>query len=157
MLGACCVQANGGVHCMETEEMYCLEQGGDWLGGGTHCGDATCGKPMFGACCIGSADGNVHCIETDEWHCANEGGDWQGDGTHCGDVACGGSNEGSCCVNGGCLLISPADCEMVHGHWNTSGCDQVACAPWCPGDVNGDGIVGVSDILILIADWGPCA
>lgn len=26
----------------------------------------------------------------------------------------------------------------------------------CPGDINGDGTVGVSDLLILLAFWGPC-
>jgi len=26
-----------------------------------------------------------------------------------------------------------------------------------PGDVNGDGVVGVSDVLALIANWGPCS
>jgi hypothetical protein len=26
-----------------------------------------------------------------------------------------------------------------------------------PGDVNGDGVVGVSDVLALIASWGPCS
>ena len=27
----------------------------------------------------------------------------------------------------------------------------------CPGDLDGDGSVGVSDFLILLASWGPCA
>ena len=26
-----------------------------------------------------------------------------------------------------------------------------------PGDLNGDGTVGVDDLLILLGDWGPCA
>ena len=26
----------------------------------------------------------------------------------------------------------------------------------CPGDVDGSGIVNVSDLLLVIADWGPC-
>ena len=26
-----------------------------------------------------------------------------------------------------------------------------------PGDINGDGVVGVADFLILLGDWGPCA
>ncbi len=26
-----------------------------------------------------------------------------------------------------------------------------------PGDLNGDGVVGVADLLILLANWGPCA
>ena len=30
-------------------------------------------------------------------------------------------------------------------------------APAVPGDLNGDGVVGVADLLILFAEWGPCA
>jgi len=26
-----------------------------------------------------------------------------------------------------------------------------------PGDVNGDGVINVSDILLIIGDWGPCS
>jgi len=29
------------------------------------------------------------------------------------------------------------------------------CGPDCPADINGDGIVGVDDLLIVIANWGP--
>ncbi|MEE9129570.1 MAG: dockerin type I domain-containing protein, partial [Phycisphaerales bacterium] len=25
-----------------------------------------------------------------------------------------------------------------------------------PGDLNGDGVVGAADLLILLASWGPC-
>ncbi len=25
------------------------------------------------------------------------------------------------------------------------------------GDIDGDGVVGVSDLLILLGEWGPCA
>ncbi len=26
----------------------------------------------------------------------------------------------------------------------------------CPGDIDGDGLVGVPDLLTLLAAWGPC-
>jgi hypothetical protein len=29
--------------------------------------------------------------------------------------------------------------------------------PTCPSDVDGDGTVAFSDLLAVIADWGPCA
>ncbi|MEE2718541.1 MAG: dockerin type I domain-containing protein, partial [Planctomycetota bacterium] len=29
------------------------------------------------------------------------------------------------------------------------------CGPVCPADINGDGVVGVDDLLIVIANWGP--
>ncbi len=28
--------------------------------------------------------------------------------------------------------------------------------PVCPGDINGDGTVGIVDFLQLLAAWGPC-
>ncbi len=33
----------------------------------------------------------------------------------------------------------------------------IVCADSIPGDLDGDGSVGVSDLLILLASWGPCA
>jgi hypothetical protein len=111
---------------------------------------------MMGACCIANADGTLHCIETDELHCLDEGGDWQGAGTHCENSSCGGPSHGACCINGGCLMLSTDDCDMVHGSWHETSCDQVECPAYCQGDVNGDGIVNVNDILIVLSDWGPC-
>ena len=34
--------------------------------------------------------------------------------------------------------------------------DIIIINPPLPGDANGDGMVGILDILIVIADWGPC-
>jgi hypothetical protein len=34
--------------------------------------------------------------------------------------------------------------------------DVIIINPPMPGDVDGDGIVGILDILVVIADWGPC-
>jgi hypothetical protein len=89
-------------------------------------------------------------------HCAAEGGDWQGAGTLCEDTTCGGG-EGACCINGGCLMLTPDECDSVHGQWSEGSCGNTECAPWCEGDVDGDGMVGVNDILVLLANWGPCA
>jgi hypothetical protein len=32
---------------------------------------------------------------------------------------------------------------------------QMDCPPTCPWDLNGDGFVGINDLLILLAAWGP--
>lgn len=33
---------------------------------------------------------------------------------------------------------------------------DMTCTPAAPGDVDGDGIVGVSDVLLVLASWGAC-
>ena len=30
------------------------------------------------------------------------------------------------------------------------------CANTCPPDLDGDGMTGVTDLLILLGAWGPC-
>ncbi len=30
------------------------------------------------------------------------------------------------------------------------------CGPDCPSDLDGDGTVGVKDLLTLLGNWGPC-
>jgi hypothetical protein len=34
--------------------------------------------------------------------------------------------------------------------------DIIIIDPAIPGDANGDGMVGILDVLVVIADWGPC-
>ena len=66
--------------------------------------------------------------------------------------------QGSCCVNSGCASIVEADCSEMGGTWTEGGsCDD--CAPVaddCPADVDGDGSIGFSDVLIILSDWGAC-
>ena len=32
----------------------------------------------------------------------------------------------------------------------------IVCDDAIPGDIDGDGVVGASDLLLLLANWGPC-
>ena len=34
---------------------------------------------------------------------------------------------------------------------------QIGCEPDVLGDIDGDGVVGITDFLALLGDWGPCA
>ena len=67
-------------------------------------------------------------------------------------------SEGSCCVNSGCTLTKETACNELGGAWAENGsCDD--CEPVaddCPADVDGDGSIGFSDILIILNDWGTC-
>ena len=66
--------------------------------------------------------------------------------------------QGSCCVNSGCASIAESDCSEMGGTWTEGGsCDD--CEPVaddCPADVDGDGSIGFSDVLIILNDWGAC-
>ena len=33
---------------------------------------------------------------------------------------------------------------------------ELPCGPACPADLNGDGIVDVPDLLLLLGNWGSC-
>ena len=63
---------------------------------------------------------------------------------------------GACCVSTGCESLSSDDCIALGGTWLGEGgsCDD--CAPTCQGDTNGDGVVNVDDLLIVIANWNNC-
>ncbi|MBT6282619.1 MAG: hypothetical protein HOJ00_04455 [Phycisphaerae bacterium] len=69
-----------------------------------------------------------------------------------------GSASGACCLDGLCITTAAADCSGNSGSWGgpDSSCADFDCPESCPSDVDGDGDVGVSDILILIAAWGAC-
>ena len=68
---------------------------------------------------------------------------------------------GACCVgtSGTCIFIPESNCIGGNGTWQ--GANTVCADGWCdpnncPTDINGDGVVSVSDILILIEQWGSC-
>lgn len=150
---ACCIE----FVCLMLSEQHCAAEGGHWYAG-THCNEVVCKEPpAYGACCFDTPAG-LMCVEMHEMQCFGKGGEWHGPNTTCDEIACGpGGGDGACCINGGCLMLTPDECDSVHGQLNDGACGDVQCAPWCEGDIDGDGMVGVNDILILLANWGPCA
>ncbi len=146
--GACCIDG----FCEMVMEMTCAKLGGDWHGAGSSCKGTECGQAPIGACCMDS-DCHMH----DELLCFEEGGQWYGPNSTCADVDCTTPPEdGAYCVNGGCLML-PSDLrDSVHGMFHGGHCGETECAPFCDGDVNGDGIVDVTDLLAVIAAWGAC-
>ncbi len=66
---------------------------------------------------------------------------------------------GGCCIQGTCLPGTLEDCFAAAGSFAGVGvmCDDLECPTLpCPGDTNGDGSVGVGDVLTVIGNWGPC-
>ena len=83
----------------------------------------------------------------------NEWADSDGDGV--------GDNEdtapqGGCCVSTGCYQTTAVACDGLGGTWldASASCDN--CPAICNEDINGDGVIDVSDLLAIIAAWGAC-
>jgi len=59
---------------------------------------------------------------------------------HAGNIIIGASSDDSSGIDSGSAYVFSIDCQED-----------------IPGDLNGDGTVGTSDLLILFSNWGPCA
>ena len=140
--GACCMSSG----CSMILESECLQLGGQWLGEGVDCTNC----PDTGACCL--CDG---CLLTWVDDCANAGGDWLA-GAECSD--CPPLTElGVCCLASGCIAnASETDCTDNLGEWLGSNSSCSDCPQPCFGDLNGDWIVNIDDLLILLGQYGIC-
>jgi predicted outer membrane repeat protein len=70
----------------------------------------------------------------------------------------GSCQSGACCSNGICALVDGATCTLLGGDFRGVGtfCEFENCPGSCPADIDDSGIVGVDDLLGVIAGWGPC-
>ncbi|MAT80636.1 MAG: hypothetical protein CMJ29_03195 [Phycisphaerae bacterium] len=143
---ACCLSASD---CQDTTQQECFDWGGQWGGSGTSCNDYSCGET--GACCVNKYD----CYEEYEDECNWQGGSFQGEGTTCDDYPCG-SPYGACCLaDGSCYEDEEHLCYDAGGDfYQDTFCEDVGCAPSCPGDYNGNGQTDVEDVLHVIEGWG---
>ena len=61
---------------------------------------------------------------------------------------------------GSCISLVEEDCVAIRGLYQGDGVDcgtdDVVCPTACPADSDGNRRVDVADIVILLADWGPC-
>ena len=69
-----------------------------------------------------------------------------------------GCDQGACCTNDTCVPIDQKTCLYVAGEFQGLGilCEDVICPTDCLGDLNGDDIVNVTDLLEIISAWGSC-
>ncbi len=115
----------------------------------------------FGAC-LTPAFGCAFAISGDK--CLSLQGMWYGQGSFCsGKFACDtvfGScppESVACCLGDGtCLVMVPNLCLETGGTPSNTACFQVTCDQPCYGDVDGDGSVGITDFLEVLAEWGAC-
>ncbi|MCH2133518.1 MAG: hypothetical protein MK116_07195 [Phycisphaerales bacterium] len=74
-------------------------------------------------------------------------------------VDVGDTTNGACCFDGGCLFGPEANCDSIGGTFLGAGevCMEDTCSLPCPPDIDGDGTVGVDDLLAAIGGFGlPC-
>ena len=157
--GACCLPDGTCFIVSELGGADCTVAGGIYQGD-----DSDCSSPCSGACCLP----NGQCPILFEADCVAQGGLYHGDGVSpCPpDSPC--LILGACCrpSDGTCLILSEPNCvNQQLGEWmgpdsdcsdaNFNGNPDV-CENTCPPDIDGDGVVAVSDLLILLAAWGAC-
>ena len=64
----------------------------------------------------------------------------------------------SLALAGGCLAATEAGCLAAGGTYHGDGiaCVEAVCPGGCTWDFDFDGVVGISDFLTLLANWGTC-
>jgi hypothetical protein len=147
--GACCVSGM----CGEMSDTDCKAIGGDWGGDYVQCSQVKCEPPpMESACCLGGM-----CVTLLETDCTSVGGIWQGDKADCATAKCE-PWTGACCVSGECLEVTLDECFSASGSYSgdLTLCQDTDCTSQCYGDLTGDGVVNITDVLAVISAWGVC-
>ncbi len=151
VMGACCLVDAG---CEVMSKSACQEQNGVYVGDATSCEPESCPE-VAGACCL--PDGT--CGEQSVLACDQAAGAYQGNGSSCASTECP-TPVGACCrPEGSCSIEPEATCDLAGGAYSGHGtaCQEVVCQPAsCPGDLDGDQVVSVLDLIELIVGWGSC-
>ena len=146
-MGACCLLDGS---CIVVTETQCQTQGGTYQGDDVACDDANCAP--LGACCIPFDI----CVVSTIQECTVLGGVIWAPGQDCGTFTC--PPLGACCeLDGACRVTSQSSCENTNeGVYQGDGvtCREVACTPPCPADLDGDGSVSATDLIVLLGAWG---
>ncbi|MBT4766811.1 MAG: hypothetical protein HOO04_00440 [Phycisphaerae bacterium] len=114
------------------------------------------GNDPVGACCFLDILCNDNMTEADCLSNVDPDYTWY-EGLSCVETYCG--VDGSCCVpatGGGleCISVTQQNCIVIGGDWmGWMDCDEVSCEA-CDEDLNGDGTIGVDDLLLILASYG---
>ncbi len=83
------------------------------------------------------------------------GGSWTNGGGNTISDAC--QPVGACCFGGTCRVLSIPACEIAGGDFagEETECTGAGCDT-CESDFDNDGSVGLTDLIRLLSNWGPC-
>ncbi len=101
------------------------------------------------SCCLPGS-----CLVLPTNTCADAGGiSLTGD---CNQEDC--PNEGACCIDGDCVFTNLETCFDLGGNYAGFGtdCASTICESTCEGDISGNGDVGLTDLIAVLSNWGPC-
>lgn len=101
------------------------------------------------SCCLPGS-----CLVLPTSTCADAGGiSLTGD---CNQEDC--PNEGACCIDGDCVFTTLETCFDLGGNYAGFGtdCASTICESNCEGDISGNGDVGLTDLIAVLSNWGPC-
>jgi hypothetical protein len=94
--------------------------------------------------------------------CEALNGTFQGDQTDCGTITCPLPTGACCFTTGFCSVLTEADCAVGGGEWHVgedctdadqSGTADVCEQSECPGDIDGDGVVDLTDFTLFAAAY----
>ena len=128
------------------------ERGGNW---GTY---YTCCVEQTGYCYSDYCDSISGGCDFAASDCQNTGGTYSSGSTATPCAECGVGPEGACCTNQTCISSGEKDCYLFGGQWlgEDTDCFSDSCPTACLGDLNSDGTVNVTDILINVSVYGDC-
>ena len=55
------------------------------------------------------------------------------------------------------MILVPGVCASAGGTFDGGDCTQNSCSVAIPGDVDGDGVVGFTDLVQVLGVWGICS
>ena len=106
---------------------------------------------VVASCCL-----NSFCLTVDELTCLDAGGVLYVD--ECDSNPC--PQLGACCTGNtiACVSSTEQDCLRFGHVWNGVGssCSDSPCPTPCEGDTSGNGDVGLTDLISVLSNWGPC-
>ncbi len=159
-VGACCLQDGT---CIDTTSIECSAMpDAASFNDELTCAEVTC-IPQLGPCCF--PDGQCLEMITQTACVALPDGVFNGVGNTCDTPGVDCPILGACCnpKNGTCFVATEPNCGG-DGIWKgpATNCDDAdfngnpdICENTCPADLDGNGNVGITDFLILLANWTP--